>query len=61
MSNIKEDTYAKELLNKVNELKNGLEYYIDRTHLLENELDSYKIMYENRIEEYLKLIKNKEV
>lgn len=61
MSEIKEDAYAKELLNKVNELKNGLEYYIGRTHLLENELDSYKTMYENRIEEYLKLIKNKEV
>lgn len=28
MFDIKEDVYAKELLNKVNELKSGLEYYI---------------------------------
>ena len=28
MSEIKEDVYAKELLNKVKELGRGLEYYI---------------------------------
>ena len=35
----------------------GLNYYIKHSQQLENELNQYKIMYENRVKEYLKLEK----
>ena len=37
-----------------------LNYYIERSQKLENEFNQYKIMYENRVEEYLKLKKVEE-
>lgn len=52
-----EDIYAKELKKKLKEVKTGLIYYIKRSQQLESELNQYKIMYENRVEEYLKLAK----
>lgn len=57
---IAENKYAKELIKKVKEIEIGLNYYIDRSQQLENELSQYKIMYENRVEEYLKLTKQVE-
>ena len=54
---ITEDKYAKELIKKVKEVEIGLDYYIKHSQQLENELNQYKIMYENRVEEYLKLKK----
>ena len=59
-NNIENDEYAKELIKKVKELENGLNYYIKHSQQLENELNQYKIMYENRVEEYLKLKKQVE-
>lgn len=55
MDKIEDDEYAKELIKKVKELEKGLDYYIKHSQQLENELNQYKIMYENRVEEYLKL------
>jgi hypothetical protein len=57
---VKEDKYAKELIKKVKELEIGLDYYIKHSQQLENELNQYKLMYENRVEEYLKLTKQVE-
>lgn len=57
---IAENKYAKELIKKVKEIEIGLNYYIERSQQLENELNQYKIMYENRVEEYLKLTKQVE-
>ena len=54
-SSIEEDIYAKKLIKKVKEIETGLNYYIKHSQQLENELNLYKIMYENRVEEYLKL------
>ena len=54
-NNIEEDEYAKEIIKKVKEIEIGLNYYIERSQKLENEINQYKIMYENRVEEYLKL------
>lgn len=54
-NSIEEDIYAKELIKKVKEIETGLNYYIKHSQQLENELNLYKIMYENRVEEYLKL------
>lgn len=59
-SSIEEDIYAKELIKKVKEIEIGLNYYIKHSQQLENELNQYKIMYENRVEEYLKLKKQVE-
>ena len=52
---ITENKYAEELMRKVKEIEIGLNYYIERSHQLENEVNQYKTMYENRVEEYLKL------
>lgn len=60
-NSVKEDKYAKELIKKVKEIEIGLNYYIERSQQLENELNQYKAMYENRVEEYLKLKKLKKV
>lgn len=48
------DEYAKALLDKVRDLEVGLKYYIEKSHTLENELNVYKEMYENRVNECLK-------
>lgn len=55
MDKIESNIYAKELIKKVKEIETGLNYYIKHSQQLENELNLYKIMYENRVEEYLKL------
>lgn len=52
---ITENKYAEELMKKVKEIEIGLNYYIEHSHQLENEVNQYKTMYENRVEEYLKL------
>lgn len=52
-----DEIYQKELLKKVKEIENGLIYYINRNKELENENKIYKEMYENRVNEYLKHIK----
>lgn len=57
---IAEDEYAKKLIKKVKEIEIGLNYYIKHSQQLEKELNQYKIMYENRVEEYLKLKKVEE-
>lgn len=54
---IKNDEYAENLLKAINLISNGLKHYIDRTHTLQNELDVTRNMYNNRIEEHLKLQK----
>ena len=51
------EKYNKTLLDKADDLKLALQYYIDRTNQLEQELKYYKKAYSNRIEEYLKLEK----
>ena len=50
-----EEEYNKTLLSKVDDLKQGLQYYIDRTNQLEQELNYYKRAYENRVEKYYEL------
>ena len=55
-----ENKYANTLLESIDNIKFGLKYYIDRCLELENELNQYKTMYENRVEEYLKLKKVEE-
>lgn len=46
-NSIEEDEYAKEVIKKVKEIEIGLNYYIKYSQQLENELNQYKIMYEN--------------
>lgn len=47
--------YEKELLKKVKDIENGLNYYIERNKELENENKIYKEMYRNRVKEYLEI------
>jgi len=49
------EKYNKALLSKVDDLKLALQYYIDRTNQLEQELNYYKKSYENRVEKYYEL------
>lgn len=49
------EKYNKTLLSKVDDLKQGLQYYIDRTNQLEQELNYYKRAYENRVEKHYEL------
>ena len=49
--------YNKENLKKCNDVYNALRYYISRVEELENENKNLKEMYENRVNEYLKLKK----
>lgn len=49
--------FEKELLKKVKDIENALNYYIKRNKELESENKIYKEMYENRVNEYLKHIK----
>lgn len=52
------EIYSKELLKKVKEIENGLNYYINRNKELEIENKIYKEMYEHRVNEYIKNVKN---
>ena len=47
--------YENELLKGIDELKRALKYYIERTRLLETEVKRYQQMYENRVNEYIKI------
>lgn len=47
--------YEKELLKKVKDIENGLNYYIERNKELEIENEVYKEMYTNRVKEYLEI------
>lgn len=49
------EKYNKTLLNKADDLKLALQYYIDKTIQLEQELNYYKRAYENRVEKYYEL------
>ena len=50
--------YHKELLKKVKEIEKGLNYYINRNQELEYENKIYREMYEHRVNEYIKNVKN---
>lgn len=47
--------YENDLLKGVDELKRALKYYIERTRNLEKENKLLHEMYENRVNEYLKM------
>lgn len=49
--------YSKELLSKIDDLKGGLNYYIQLSEDLKNELDVVNSAYENRLDKYIKLQK----
>ena len=58
-----ENKYANTLLESIDNIKAGLKYYkyyIERCLELENELKVYRKMYENRVNEYIKLLKESE-
>ena len=55
-----ENKYANTLLESIDNIKFGLKYYIERCLELENELKVYRKMYENRVNEYIKLLKENE-
>ena len=48
-----EGSYAKELLKKIDDVKNGLQYYISENMQLQTDLNYYKNAYENRVSKYL--------
>ena len=50
--------YEEELLKKVKDIENALNYYINRNKDLEMENKIYKGMYEHRVDEYIKNVKN---
>lgn len=54
------DVYANGLLDKIKEIEYGLEYYINRTHELEFENKRLSQMYENRVDQYIKVTDRKE-
>ena len=47
------DSYAKELLKKIDDVKSGLQYYISENIQLKTDLNYYKNAYENRVNKYL--------
>lgn len=51
---ILDDKFAEKLLDEIKHLEYGLKYYIDYTKTLETELEFYKNVYENRVNESLK-------
>ena len=51
-----ENKYANTLLESIDNIKVGLKYYVERCLELENELKLYQEMYENRVNEYIKLL-----
>lgn len=48
-----ESSYAKELFKKIDDVRNGLQYYMNENIRLKTDLNYYKNAYENRINEYL--------
>lgn len=58
--NTTENEYANTLLKSIDNIKDGLKYYIERCLELENKLKVYQEMYENRVNEYTKLLKERE-
>lgn len=57
MELLDDDKFAAKLLEEVEHLKYGLKYYIDKSKRLEKESDYYKQAYENRVNEFIKQIK----
>lgn len=57
MELLDDDKFAAKLLEEVEHLKYGLKYYIDKSKRLERELDYYKNAYENRVNEFIKQMK----
>lgn len=57
MEILDDDKFAIKLLEEVEHLKYGLKYYIDKSKGLERELDYYKNAYENRVNEFIKQMK----
>ena len=55
-----EDVYTNGLLDKIKEIEYGLKYYINRTHELEFENKRLMQMYENRVDQYIKVTYRKE-
>lgn len=57
MEILDDDKFASKLLEEIEHLKYGLKYYINKSKGLERELDYYKKAYENRVNEFIKQIK----
>ena len=57
MEMLDDDKFATKLLEEIEHLKYGLKYYIDKSKGLERELDYYKNAYENRVNEFIKQMK----
>lgn len=57
MELLDDDKFAAKLLEEVEHLKYGLKYYIDKSKRLEKESDFHKQAYENRVNEFIKQIK----
>lgn len=51
------DIYDKALLEKLDDVKRGLTYYIHRTHGLESELEVLQDAYQSRVNAYIELEK----
>lgn len=58
MELLDDDKFASKLLEEVEYLKYGLKYYIDKSKGIERELDYYKNAYENRVNEFIKQMKD---
>lgn len=57
MELLDDDKFTAKLLEEVEHLTYGLKYYIDKSKRLERELDYYKNAYENRVNEFIKQMK----
>ena len=57
MEILDDDKFATKLLEEIEHLKYGLKYYIDKSKGLERELEYYKNAYENRVNEFIKQMK----
>lgn len=55
-----DEIYELELLKKIKDIEGALKYYINRNKELEIENKVYKEMYEHRVNEYIKKIKQGE-
>lgn len=49
-----ENKYNAKLLEKIEDIKLALQWYMSENAKLQNELDYYKSAYENRVNEYIK-------
>lgn len=52
-------TYDEQLISKIKDIEIGLIYYIKRNKELEQENQNLKKMYKNRVNEFIKLSKEK--